>query len=78
VVSHESIWYVPVLLFFSASANIDTGLKSSDCALASTLEICDDPEMGDYCHYFSLWSLILLICIMAFILIIFFIFFILI
>ncbi len=36
-------WYARVLLLFSASAMTDTGSKSFDCALASTLERFDDP-----------------------------------
>ncbi len=38
VVSPESVWYASVLLLFSASAMTDTGSKSFDCALISTLE----------------------------------------
>ena len=51
VVSPESIWYVRVLLLFSASAMTDTGSKSFDCALVSTLETYDDLENGNYVHY---------------------------
>ena len=47
----ESIWYARVLLLFSASAMTDTGSKSFDCALVSTLETYDDPENGNYAHY---------------------------
>ena len=47
VVSPESIWYARVLLLFSASAMTDTGSKSFDCALVSTLETYDDPENGN-------------------------------
>ena len=50
VVSPESIWYANVLLLFSASAMTDTGSKSFDCALVSTLETYDDPENGNYVH----------------------------
>ena len=38
VVSPESVWYARVLLLFSASAMTDTGSKSFDCALVSTLK----------------------------------------
>ena len=51
VVSPESIWYARVLLLFSASAMTDTGSKSFDCALVSTLETYDDPENGNYTYY---------------------------
>ena len=51
VVSPESIWYARVLLLFSASAMTDTGSKSFDCALVSTLETYDDPENVNYAHY---------------------------
>ena len=61
VVSQESVWYACVLLLFSASAVTDTGSKSFDRALISTLETYDDPENGNYAHYtnhrycFKLW-----------------------
>ncbi len=47
VVTPESVWYTRVLLLFSqaASAQTDTGSKSFDCALMSTLETYDDPEL---------------------------------
>ena len=51
VVTPESIWYASVLLLFSASAMTDTGSKSFDCALISTLETYDDSENGNYAHY---------------------------
>ena len=51
VVTPESIWYASVLLLFSASAMTDTGSKSFDCVLISTLETYDDPENGNYVHY---------------------------
>ena len=51
VVSQESVWYARVLLLFSASAMTDTGSKSFDCALVSTLETYDDPENGNYAYY---------------------------
>ena len=38
VVTPDSVWYARVLLLFSASAATDTGSKSFDCALVSTLE----------------------------------------
>jgi hypothetical protein len=43
VVSPESVWYARVLLLFSASAMTDTGSKSIECALLSTLETYNDP-----------------------------------
>ena len=52
VVLPESVWYASVLLLFSASAMTDTGSKSFDCALVSTLETNDDPENGNYVYYF--------------------------
>jgi hypothetical protein len=48
VVSPETVWYAWVLLLFSASAMTDTGSKTFECALVSTLETYDDPENGDY------------------------------
>ena len=51
VVSPESVWYARVLLLFSASAMTDTGSKSFDCALVSTMETYDDPENGNYVYY---------------------------
>ena len=48
VVTPDSVWYARGLLLFSASAQTDTGSKSFDCALVSTLETCDDPENGNY------------------------------
>ena len=50
VVSQETVWYARVLLLFSASAQTDTGPKSFDCALVSTMETYDDPENGWYMH----------------------------
>ena len=38
VVSPDTVWYARGLLLFSASAATDTGSKSVDCALVSTLE----------------------------------------
>jgi hypothetical protein len=58
VVSPESVWYARVLLLFSASATTDTGSKSFNCALVSTMETYDDPENGDYYfHYFHYSSI---------------------
>ena len=51
VVSPDTVWYARVLLLFSASATTDTGSKSFDCALVSTLETYNDPENGYYLHY---------------------------
>ncbi len=48
VVTPDSVWYAWVLLLFSASAQTDTGSKSFDWALVSTLETYDDPENGNY------------------------------
>ena len=46
VVSPDTVWYALVLLLFSASAATDTGSKSFDCALVSTLESYDDPALA--------------------------------
>ena len=51
VVSPNSVWYARVLLLFFASAMPDTGSKSFECALVSTLATCDDPENGNYDYY---------------------------
>jgi hypothetical protein len=54
IVSPDSVWYARVLLLFSASAMTDTGSKSFECALVSTLETYNDPENGKddyYTHY---------------------------
>ncbi len=48
VVSPDTVWYAQILLLFSASATTDTGSKSFECALVSTLETFDDPENGNY------------------------------
>ncbi len=48
VVSPDAVCYARVLLLFSASAMTDTGSKSFECALVSTLETYDDPENGNY------------------------------
>ncbi len=48
VVSPNTVWYAQVLLLFSASAMTDTGSKSFECALVSTLETYNDPENGNY------------------------------
>jgi hypothetical protein len=65
VVSPDTVWYAGVLLLFSASAMTDTGSKSFDCALVSTLETYDDHENGNYlyythycnyCHYLHLFA----------------------
>jgi hypothetical protein len=48
VVSPDTVWYAWVLLLFSACAMTDTGAKTFECALVSTLETYDDPENGDY------------------------------
>ena len=47
VVSPDSVWYARVLLLFSASALTDTGSKTFECALVSTLETYDDPDNGN-------------------------------
>jgi hypothetical protein len=62
VVSPETVWYARVLLLFSASAMTDTGSKSFDCALVSTLGTFDYPENGDYSDYAYI---IVIMCIMA-------------
>ena len=51
VVSPDTVWYARDLLLFSASAAIDTGSKSFDCALVSTFESYGDPENGNYINY---------------------------
>jgi hypothetical protein len=56
VVTPDSVFYARVLLLFSASAQTDTGSKSFDCALVSTLDIYDDPENGNYCYYCHYWE----------------------
>ena len=48
VVSPDTVWYARVWLLFSASAMTDTGSKTFECALVSTLETYDNPENGDY------------------------------
>jgi hypothetical protein len=53
VVSPDTVWYAWVLLLFSASAATDTGSKSLECALVSTLETYDDPENGNYINYIT-------------------------
>ena len=53
VVSPDTVWYAQVLLLFSASAMTDTGSKSFECALVSTLETYDDPDNGDYINYIN-------------------------
>ena len=53
VVSPDSVWYARILLFFSATAQTDTGSKTFDCALVSTLEVYDDPDNGNYCNCFN-------------------------
>ena len=47
VVSPDSVWYARGLLLFTATALTDTGSKTFDCALVSTLETYDDPENGN-------------------------------
>ena len=53
VVSPETVWYARVLLLFSASAMTDTGSKSFNCALVSTLETYVDQENGYYVLYIN-------------------------
>ncbi len=45
VVSPDSVWYARVLLLFSATSQTDTGSKTFQCALVSTLETYNDPGM---------------------------------
>ncbi len=62
VVTPDSVWYARVLLLFSASAQTDTGSKTFDCALVSTLETYNDPENCNYCHYcYYLYFMLLLL-----------------
>ncbi len=67
VVLPNSVWYARVLLLFSACAMTDTGSKSFECALVSTLERTlapspsnvpssppwkpNDPDNGNYEYY---------------------------
>jgi hypothetical protein len=53
VVSPDSVLFARVLLLFSASAMMDTGSKTFECALVSTLETYDDPDNGNYIHYIN-------------------------
>ncbi len=53
VVLPDTVWYAQVLLLFSASAATDTGSKSFECALVSTLETYDDLENGNYMNYIT-------------------------
>ena len=55
-----SVWYCRVLLLFSASALTDTGSKSFDCVLVSTLETLETSGNGNYCDYCNI-AIILLI-----------------
>ena len=48
IVSPDTVWYARVLLLFSASALTDTGSKTFQCALVSTMETYNYPENGDY------------------------------
>ena len=52
VVSPDSVWYARVLLLFSATSQTDTGSKTFEYALVSTLETYDDTEHDNYFHYF--------------------------
>ncbi len=70
VVSPDIVWYARVLLLFSASAMTDTGFKSFECALVSTLETFDDPENGNYINYIILWFIYIYIYIYIYILLI--------
>jgi hypothetical protein len=53
VVSPDTVWlwYARALLLFTAFAATDTGSKSVDCALVSTLESYNDLENGTYITY---------------------------
>jgi hypothetical protein len=51
VVSPDTVWYAWILLLFSAST--DTGSKSFDCALVSTLAKLDDPENDNGINYIN-------------------------
>jgi hypothetical protein len=53
VVSPDTVWYARALLLFSASAATDTGSKSFEWVLVSTLETYDYPENGNYSNYFT-------------------------
>ena len=54
VVSLDTVWYAQVQLLSSASTVTDTGSKSFDCALVSTLDSYDD--------IISIIALTLIIC----------------
>ena len=47
VVSPDSVWYARGLLLFTATPQTNTGSKTFDCALVSTLETYDDPDNGN-------------------------------
>ncbi len=51
VVFPDSNWFSLVLLFFSATANTDTGLNSFDCAQVLMHETYDNKANCDYGHY---------------------------
>lgn len=50
-VSPDTVWYALDLLLYSASATTDTGYKSFNCTLVSTLETYDNPENDYYLPY---------------------------
>ncbi len=70
IVSLETIWYARILLLFSASAETDTGSKSFDCALVSTMETHDVPENGYYMYYIYILCIICVLYIICIICII--------
>ena len=57
VLTPDSLWYCHVLPLFSASALIDTGSKSFDCALVSTVQTYRATEKGYYFNYFNYFKL---------------------
>ena len=70
VVSPSTVWYARVLLLFSATATTDTGSKSFECALVSTLETYDDPENGKLYELYQLHVLSYIKCMIYIILLI--------
>ncbi len=62
VISTETVWYARVLLLVSASAMTDTGSKSFECALASTLETYNDTENGNYVNLCGIYQSLYILC----------------
>ena len=60
VLTPRSVWYCWVLLLFSASTLTDTGSKSFDCVLVSTLEPLETSGNGNYCDYCNYCNIVLI------------------